>query len=105
MKSAFPAWTSYSEKPMPETLTLPDGEALTKDEAAKKFAQTTGSPAPKDYSHELEGLLQLAYGACAATGNLADAAAIKHHGQNMARAWDAVAQENAAVRKGLEWLT
>lgn len=71
----------------------------------RKPAAKAEAPKPKDFTAELEGLLQLAYGACAATGNLADAGAIKTHGPGMAQAWNAVAQENASVRAGLEWLT
>ena len=72
---------------------------------AQKTAKTSETAKQKDYTAELEGLLQLAYGTCAATGNLADAGAIKTHGPGMVQAWNTAAQENSTIAKGLEWLT
>lgn len=68
-------------------------------------SKSTETPKAKDYTEELTGLLQLGYGALCATGNLADAGAVKTHGPSMVAAWNAAAQENPMVRRGVEWLT
>lgn len=58
----------------------------------------------KDYSDDLTGLVQTLWAATAAFAP-ADAAAIQMHGPNVVKAWNDLAQENAQVAKGIEWLT
>ena len=67
--------------------------------AAPKAAQSK-----KDFTRELTGLVQLGWGILAPTSP-ADAAAVKLAGPGMVQAWNALAQENAQVAAGIQWLT
>jgi hypothetical protein len=58
----------------------------------------------KDYTEELTGITQLAWGILATTSP-ADAGAVRLHGQGMVAAFNGLAQENAQVARGIEWLT
>jgi hypothetical protein len=58
----------------------------------------------KDFTEELTGLTQLAWGVLATTSP-ADAGAVKLAGPGMVAAWNGLAQENAQIAKGIEWLT
>jgi hypothetical protein len=60
--------------------------------------------AKRDYTEELTGVVQLAWGVLAPMAP-ADAAAVKMSGPGMVQAWNALAQENAQVARGIEWLT
>lgn len=58
----------------------------------------------RDYTEALTGVMQLAWGVTAPLAP-ADAAAIKGATPGMVAAWNALAQENRHVAKGVEWLT
>lgn len=58
----------------------------------------------KDFTVELTGLVQTAWGALAAFSP-ADAGAVKLAGPGLVASWNALAQENAGVARGIEWLT
>lgn len=76
-----------------------------KDAAEKpRVAPAKTTAAPKDYTPELTGVVQLLWGITAPLAP-ADAAAFKLHGPGVVSAWNALAQENAQVAKGIEWLT
>jgi hypothetical protein len=59
---------------------------------------------PKDYTEALTGVMQLAWGVTAPLAP-ADAAAIKISTPAMVKAWNGLAQENARVARGIDWLT
>lgn len=58
----------------------------------------------KDYREPLMGVMQLLWGVTAPVAP-ADAAAVKLATPGVVSAWNALAQENAAVAKGIEWLS
>jgi len=60
--------------------------------------------ARRDFTGPLTEVTQLAWGVLAVSSP-ADAAALKFHGPGMVEAWNALAQENATVARGIEWLT
>lgn len=57
----------------------------------------------KDYTVELHGLVQTAWGALAAFSP-ADAGAVKLAGPGLVASWNALAQESSQVARGIEWL-
>ncbi len=57
-----------------------------------------------DFTEPLDDVARLAWGVLAVTAP-ADAAAVKTHAPGMVKAWNALAQENQAVARGIEWLT
>jgi hypothetical protein len=60
--------------------------------------------AARDYRRDLTGIVQLGWGALAMTSP-ADAGALKLHGPRLVEAVNDLAQENAKVAAGIEWLT
>lgn len=58
----------------------------------------------KDFREPLTDLTRLGWGVLAVSSP-ADAAALQLHGPGMVEAWNALAQENATVARGIEWLT
>lgn len=72
------------------------------DDAPRVAASAPG--VKKDFAEPLTGLMQLAWGVLATTSP-ADAGAVKLAGPGMVQAWNALAQENAGVARGIEWLT
>lgn len=66
--------------------------------------QAAGPKASVDFTKELTGLTQLAWGVLA-TISPADAGAVRLVGPGMVTAWNGLAQENAQVARGIEWLT
>lgn len=58
----------------------------------------------KDFREPLTDVMRLGWGVLA-VASPADAAALKIHGPGMVEAWNALAQENAQVAKGIMWLT
>lgn len=71
---------------------------------APRIQRPKASQTKKDYTQDLTGLVQTLWGATAAFAP-ADAGAIQMHGPGMVKAWNDLAQENAQVAKGIEWLT
>jgi hypothetical protein len=58
----------------------------------------------RDFTEPLTGVVQLGWTVLAPTAP-ADAAALKLAGPGMVAAWNQLAQENATVARGIEWLT
>jgi hypothetical protein len=76
-----------------------------KDQATKPRVEAPKAARPKrDYTRDLTGLMQTLWGATVAFAP-ADAGAIQVHGEPMVKAWNDLAQENAQVARGIEWLT
>jgi hypothetical protein len=76
-----------------------------KDRASQPRVQAPKqAQAKKDYTEDLTGLVQTLWMATAAFAP-ADAGAIQVHGSNVVKAWNDLAQENASVAKGIEFLT
>lgn len=82
----------------------PKSPARVQATTPKLPAQPAKPAGPKDYTEELTGLCQLSWGLLA-TFSPADAAAVKIHGPQLVSAWNAAAQENAMVARGITWLT
>jgi hypothetical protein len=78
--------------------------AKAKKADAPRVTSPTAAGVAKDFTEPLTGLVQLAWGVLATT-NPADAGAVKLAGPGLVNAWNALAQENATVARGIEWLT
>lgn len=75
-----------------------------KDKTEQPRMQKPRSAPRKDYRQPLADVVRLGWGALA-VASPADAAALSLHGPRMVEAWNDLAQENAAVARGIEWLT
>jgi hypothetical protein len=75
-----------------------------KAEQPRVAAPTAAQGVKKDFTEPLTGLVQLAWGVLATTSP-ADAGAVKVAGPGMVTAWNNLAQENAQIARGIEWLT
>lgn len=80
----------------------PGGRPPKKDQQVK--AEKPRVQTRKDFTGPLDDLARLGWGVLAVSSP-ADAAALKVHAPGMVQAWNALAQENAAVARGIEWLT
>lgn len=58
----------------------------------------------KDFREPLTDMTRLAWGVLAVSSP-ADAAALQLHGPGMVEAWNALAQEQPTIARGIEWLT
>lgn len=73
--------------------------------AEKPRVQKPRAPQVKrDFTEDLTGLVQVSWGVLVAVSP-ADAAAVHRHGPGMVQAWNALAQEDARVARGIQWLT
>lgn len=77
--------------------------AKAKADQPRVAAKAAGGT-PKDFTQPLTEVVQLAWGVLATTSP-ADAAAVKTAGPGLVSAWNNLAQENATVARGIEWLT
>ncbi|WP_301177228.1 hypothetical protein [Actinomadura geliboluensis] len=77
----------------------PKPKAQTKAERPRVQANRS-----RDFTGPLNDVLRLGWGVLAISAP-ADAGALKVHGPGMVEAWNALAQENATVARGIEWLT
>ena len=69
-----------------------------------RVASPTAAGVKKDFTRPLTEVVQLAWGVLAGTSPT-DAAAVKLAGPGLVSAWNNLAQENAGVARGIEWLT
>lgn len=82
----------------------PGGRPPKKATAERKAEKPRVQAARKDFREPLTDLTRLAWGVLAISAP-ADAGALQLHGPGMVEAWNALAQENAQVARGIEWLT